>query len=78
MAARSVGDTTESINPQSVNFRVGDAMQNCGKCMHFDGPASWCRALGVAVEETDLCDLFSDINATEANPEDFLSQLFGM
>ncbi len=76
MASRSVGETVEQINPQSVNYRPGDDMENCGKCMHFDGPSSWCRALNMAVQPTDVCDLWADLSATQE--PDLMSQLFGM
>lgn len=78
MATRSVGESSEQINPASVNYRPGDVMSNCGKCMHFDGPSSWCRALNIAVNETDVCDLFADLNATAPAGGDLMSQLFGM
>lgn len=76
MATRALGQ--QQLTPESVNLRAGDGVQSCGKCMNFDGPASWCRAINMSVDETMLCDLFADAAATEPAGDDLLSQLFGM
>lgn len=79
--ADAIGETVNDgkISKESVNYRPGDQVQNCGKCMHFDAKAEWCRAIVQPVLETDVCDLFADMDETggAAPEEDLMAQLFG-
>lgn len=78
--ADAIGQTVEDtpISKESVNYRTGDTVANCGECMHFDDKAEWCRAIKQPVKSTDLCDLFADMAESGAPPQDdLMAQLFG-